>query len=81
MKVYVAMICDRHSNPEPYLLSDAQAAIDFARDQANSLAYDPLVVEEEPIGGWLYHATYSGEGDSVWVIEREIEMAAEEETP
>lgn len=73
MQVFVAMINDRHSNPEPYVFSTADAAIDFARDEALSRASRPGDFEERAIGGWLYHATYSGEGDSVWVVEKNLD--------
>lgn len=31
MKIYVAMICDRHDDPEPHLFSNPATAIQFAR--------------------------------------------------
>jgi hypothetical protein len=74
VKIYVAMICDRHSDPEPYLFTTAQAAIDFARDQALDNALDAEDFDEsETPDGWLYYASYSEEGDNVWVLEKEIE--------
>jgi hypothetical protein len=82
MKIYVAMICDRHTDPEPYLFTTVQAAIDFARTKAIEYAQFPLdeydddeVGEQEPAedSGWLYLFTYSTEGDSVWVLEKELE--------
>jgi hypothetical protein len=71
--VYVAMICDRHTDPEPHVFSTADAAINYARSQAHANAHDPADVEESDIAGWLYYATYSGEGDSVWVVGKEID--------
>ncbi len=71
MKLYIAMIADRHSDPEPYPFTTPEAAIAFARREAEQLTNTEVV--EEPVAGWLYHATYSGEGDSVWVVERELD--------
>jgi hypothetical protein len=74
VSVYVAMICDRHADPEPFVFSAAEAAIAYAREQARTSARGPGDVLESEIEGWLYHASYSNEGDSVWVIEREIDQ-------
>lgn len=75
MKIYVAMINDRHTDPEPYMFSTAEAAIEYARRCAHEYAHQPEDVEEDEIGGWLYYASYSGESDSVWVIEKELDAA------
>jgi hypothetical protein len=74
MNVYVAMIADRHTDTEPYVFSTAEAAIEYARQCAQAYARDPEEIEEEQIEGWLYHATYSAEGDSVWVLAKEIDV-------
>lgn len=72
--VYVAMIDDRHSDPEPHVFTTAALAIGYARFQAVELAGDELDVHETtPADDWLYHATYSGEGDSVWVVAVELD--------
>lgn len=66
---YVVMIADRHTDPEPVLFAEQDAAIDYARQ----VAHDRLAngeVEEEDVPGWLYCASWSSEGDSVWVVER-----------
>lgn len=44
--VYVAMVCDRHRDPEPFLFATAEAAIDYARGQAARMAHDPDDVDE-----------------------------------
>lgn len=74
LTVYVAMICDRHTDPEPYVFTTAEAAIDYARSCAVACAREPEDVEESAIDGWLYHATYSEEGDSVWVIAKTLDQ-------
>lgn len=71
--VYVVMVEDRHTDPEPFVFSTAEAAITFARREAHDLSHGDDQVEESDIGGWLYYATYSNEGDRVWVIEKTID--------
>lgn len=73
MKIYVAMIADRHSDTEPYPFSTPEAAIDYARRTAAEYAHRPEDIDEIETDGWLYHATYSGESDSVWVVEKELD--------
>jgi len=76
VSVYVAMINDRHCDPEPYVFSTAEAAIGYARSTAMEYARSHGDFEEHispPPGGWLYYATYSVEGDSVWVVEKEVD--------
>ena len=76
MSLYVAMICDRHTDPEPYLFSTAESAIAYARDTARAYARRPDDYEEQdPPEGWLFYATYSVEGDSVWVLEKEVHVS------
>lgn len=78
LTVYVAMIADRHADPEPYVFSTPEAAIAYARSQAAEFAHDPDDIDESHLPkGWLYHATYSVEGDSVWVIEKELDGSTE----
>lgn len=71
--VYVVMINDRHSDPEPYVFSTAERAIAYAKAKALEYARDPGDVEEEPIDGWLYHARYSVEDDSLWVLAKTVD--------
>lgn len=73
MKVYVAMIDDRHTDTEPYVFTTPDAAIAYAQGAASDGAHDDADIEEETIVGWLYYARYSDEGDSVWVIEKELQ--------
>lgn len=73
MKLYVVMVNDRHSDPEPFVFSTPEAATDFARREVNDYAQRPADVVEQQIDGWLYCATYSPEGDSVWVLEKVLD--------
>jgi hypothetical protein len=68
--VYVAMVCDRHSDPEATVFTDQEQAIAWARETARELNRNPGDYKEETIEGWLFCAEYSSEGDSVWVLER-----------
>lgn len=72
--VYIAIVEDRHTNTEVYPFSIAEAAIDFARETARQYARTEADVEETPIDGWLYHATYSTEGDSVRVVAKDLDL-------
>jgi hypothetical protein len=71
LKIYVAMINDTHSDTEPYLFTTPEAAIEYARGEARSLALMPDDLKEEQIPGWLYYCRYSPDS-SVWVLEREV---------
>ena len=78
--VYAVMIHDRHSDPECVLFADPERAIAHARKLAHEYAGRPEFVEEDlnpamRADGWLYHANYSSEDDSVWVVGRPIERA------
>ena len=74
--VYVAMINDRHADPEPFVFSTARAAIDYAKKAARENGHFPEDFEEPEVpDGWLYYATYSVEDDDVWVIEKQIDEA------
>jgi hypothetical protein len=70
MKIYIAMIADRHTDVEAHVFKSPDAAVAFARASAIENAREGEDdLEEEQIDGWLYHARYSPEGDSVWVVE------------
>jgi hypothetical protein len=70
--LYVAMIADRHADPEPYLFETPEEAIAYARLCAQRYATRPEDFQESPVDGWLYHATYSVESDSVWVLAKTV---------
>lgn len=74
MKVYVAMIHDRHVDPEAYVFSTPDTAIETARRMAAENARGNEV-NVDPVDGWLFHATYSVEGDCVWVVEKTLDAA------
>lgn len=85
MKLYVAMVNDRHEDPAAHVFTTAGQAIDFARQHYTDNVPDDLdeqeradaaIGEHEPPEEWLYHATYSTEGDSVWVVETDLKGSA-----
>lgn len=74
MKVYVAMVEDRHTDTEAFVFSTLEAAIEFARRTAQETASDPEDIEERPPGArWLFNIHYSCESDRVRVVEKEID--------
>jgi len=58
---------------EPFLFNAADTAIAYARKAALDNAREPADIQEQPIEGWLFYATYSPEGDAVWVVEKELD--------
>lgn len=75
--VYVAIVNDRHVDPDPWVFSTAARAVDFARTWFQDHVH-PDVVDDEDVGeqemdGWLYYASYSVEGDAVWVVEKVVD--------
>lgn len=72
MNVYIVNIDDRHSNISTYVFADPDKAMEFAKAEALDLCRDETYFEEMTVHGWLYYATYSCEGDCVWVVEKEL---------
>ena len=72
MIVYVAMDLDRHYDPTPVVFSTPEAAVAWARTEVHDRAQRPDDVEEYEIAGHLYSGCYSSEGDSIFVIEKEV---------
>lgn len=70
--LYVVMVNDRHCEPEPELFTTAEQAIAYARSEAEQYARTPDDIDETPIRGWLYHASWGAEGDSIWVIAKTV---------
>ena len=82
MTIYVAMVKDRHTNPEAHLFSTADKAIAFARDYLDgfggSMQYvdaDDATMSADDLSeaGWLFYACYSTVGDCIWVLPREVD--------
>ena len=79
MKLYIAIVEDRHIDVEVQPFTTPEAAIAYARTQAeaNDRGYvpdeDDEDIGEQEIEGYVYYATYSPEGDSVSVVERDLD--------
>ncbi len=69
--VYVAMICDRHTDPIPEVFTTEEAAVAYAR----AVAADWLHEDTAP-DGWLYYAKHPTEEDAVWVLARTVDGTA-----
>lgn len=75
--VYVVMVLDRHTDPEPELYATRDSAIARARSIARgssgwSVAHDEGLTASMAAAGWLYHAEWGHEGDYVFVVQREV---------
>jgi hypothetical protein len=73
--VYVVVMQDRHTDPNCEVFMTSQWAIGFA--QRVAARYPDA--KEEPIDGWLYHASLTDEGDAVWVVDKNLHV--DEEVP
>ncbi len=75
MKIYLVFDNDRHIDTYATPFKDKEKAIQYAKDMANeSCTHKEDFKEHSTVGNdWLYHATYSCEGDHVWVTEVELE--------
>lgn len=72
MNVFVVINNDRHYDTDVSLFATLDAAITEARRIAE-LGARGHGYEESHIHGWAFHASYSPEGDSVWVVHKEIQ--------
>ena len=72
VKLYVVIWKDHHTDTGAFVFSTAEKAIEFAKAKAREYARHGDLTEEN-IKGWLYYGRYSCEGDSLHVIERELD--------
>lgn len=79
MKLYVAMVNDRHTDPYCRVFATPEEAIGFARATAKEFCHFKDDYSEETVGGWLFYARYSCEDDSAWVVEQELDKFQEDE--
>lgn len=68
-RVYVVMVNDRHTDPEPFVFSTEDAAVAFARETARDWLVELLGAAE----GWLYYAKHPTESDEVWVVAKMLD--------
>ncbi len=77
MNFFVLMVDDRHAGPDVRVFSSSESAITNAKKIAHSLSrggkVEEILNDAMKKAGWLYYATYSGDGDNVKVLERVIE--------
>jgi len=71
MKVYVAIVEDRHTDTDIQVFRDKEKAIEWAKRQAKANGRGSKL-EETDVPDWVYSAFYGTGGDSVRVEEKEI---------
>jgi hypothetical protein len=74
--LFLVLIEDRHTDPEPHIFTDREQAISYARERAEDYNIDP---EDEELGeAWHENADFflsivcTHEGDSILVYEVEV---------
>lgn len=75
---WIVLVEDRHTDVDAFPFSTEEAAVTEARAQVNANARHPEDIEEELTAsmirdGWVFHVTYSCEGDNVRVLKRELD--------
>jgi hypothetical protein len=86
MELYLVLVDNRHDDVTAHAFTRPEVAVDFARQHYEDNVPDDLSAEElkdagvgvEPVDGFLFHAVYSTEGDSVWVAPVELDAAVTE---
>ena len=73
MKIYIAIWKDRHTDTTAHPFSEKETAVSWAREQAKEYCRDNEDYKEEIIKGWEFYATYSCEGDCIYVVESELD--------
>ena len=76
VKLFMVIIEDRHTDVTVHPFSNEGVAIEEANRVAKELGREHDFYEEHDYGkndGWLYYANYSCEGDSVRVVEAELD--------
>lgn len=78
MIVYVAVVEDRHADPDPQVFTDREAAIAWALKEATESARGgPEDVEVLNLPQYYeFYVSYSPESDCAWVVKRELDDPA-----
>lgn len=71
MNIYIVVCDDRHDDLEFHAFTDEREAITEARKIAKDYS-DGRDYRESHDTGFLFYATYTGEGDSVIVVKTEL---------
>lgn len=74
MTVFVVVVEDRHTDTEPHLFANREAALAFAHRTAAEYADEHCEITVHNVPDCIYSATMGEEGDAVWVVEREVDM-------
>lgn len=72
VKIYIAICEDRHIDSVVRVFDTPEKAISYAKSFVEDNARHPEDVEESKIDGWLYHCSFSDEGDHVRVEESDL---------
>lgn len=79
--VYVVVWVDRHTDPTVHVFENADIAIEWAKAQARDNdrhdELDETLTGPMSADGWLYHGSYSSEGDFLYVVKRTIRKTAD----
>jgi len=78
MDVFIVIIEDRHFDTQVLIFSGEVAAVEHAKAVVEECGLYPEDISEELTdlmteSGWLYHATYSCESDSVRVERKTVD--------
>jgi hypothetical protein len=77
--LFVVMVEDRHADPDVEVFVEKDDAIRRARALAEEGARHPGAIEVSELNnamvndGWVWHCRYSGEGDWVTVMARQLQ--------
>lgn len=71
MTVYLVILEDRHADVQVWVYSDKGDALEHAEEIVEEYGHEPDE-PDEPVEGWLFNATLSGEGDYVRVEEKVV---------
>ena len=69
MSVYVSFIQDRHTDPEIFVFSDRQKALDHTRRYFTEVVAHPERIAEQPCEPYLLFLEYTLESDYAFCIE------------
>lgn len=73
MKIYIATVVDRHTNPFAEIFTDLEKAKMWARDKAEKYSYYKEDIDEtETVDGWEFYIKYTCEGDYIFIVEQEV---------
>ena len=73
MKLYIALCQDRHEDALIKVFKRQDSAIEFCKKFMEDNRSKNSEIKYFDIDGWLFHATYAAEGDSVTVMETELQ--------